>query len=235
MVTDGSTCGWFRAARYGSAGIEGDHGATFGVVAGDFNADGRTDFYVANDLSENLLWLNQGGGRFVDDALFAGAAVNADGRAEASMGVTAADFDGDGDTDLFMTHLIKETNTLYINDGQGWFTDGSAITGIAFSSIPYTGFGTGWIDVDNDGDLDLFSANGEVSLCQPENPLLVTVSCCVLRQFATFLECFLPPIRATTASTGGPRGQIGDKQPRSRCSGTGNHSRLSTGVMVGSR
>ena len=80
------------------------------------------------------------------------------------MGVTAADFDGDGDTDLFMTHLIKETNTLYINDGQGWFTDGSAITGIAFSSIPYTGFGTGWIDVDNDGDLDLFSANGEVSL-----------------------------------------------------------------------
>ena len=164
MVTDGSTCGWFRAARYGSAGIEGDHGAAFGVVAGDFNADGRTDFYVANDLSENLLWLNQGDGRFVDDALFAGAAVNADGRAEASMGVTAADFDGDGDTDLFMTHLIKETNTLYINDGQGWFTDGSAITGIAFSSIPYTGFGTGWIDVDNDGDLDLFSANGEVSL-----------------------------------------------------------------------
>ena len=147
-----------------SAGIEGDHGAAFGVVAGDFNADGRTDFYVANDLSENLLWLNQGDGRFVDDALFAGAAVNADGRAEASMGVTAADFDGDGDTDLFMTHLIKETNTLYINDGQGWFTDGSAITGIAFSSIPYTGFGTGWIDVDNDGDLDLFSANGEVSL-----------------------------------------------------------------------
>ena len=51
MVTDGLTCGWFRAARYGSAGIEGDHGAAFGVVAGNFNADGRTDFYVANDLS----------------------------------------------------------------------------------------------------------------------------------------------------------------------------------------
>jgi hypothetical protein len=148
------------------AGIEGAHGGGLGVVAHDFNADGRTDFYVANDQTDNLLWLNQGNGRFVNDALFAGAAVNLDGLPEASMGVNAADFDGDGDADLFMTHLNGETNTLYVNDGQGWFTDSSAITGVAISSIPYTGFGTGWIDVDNDGDLDLFSANGAVKLIE---------------------------------------------------------------------
>jgi hypothetical protein len=144
------------------AGIEAGRGAGLGVVAQDFDADGRTDFYVANDMNENLLWLNQGSGRFVNDALFAGAAVNANGLAEGSMGVNAKDFDGDGDADLFMTHLAGESNTLFVNDGQGWFTDGSAVTGVAYSSIPYTGFGSGWIDFDNDGDLDLFSANGAI-------------------------------------------------------------------------
>ena len=138
-------------------------GNGLGVVARDFNGDGKTDFYVANDATENFLWLNQGMGRFVDDALFAGAALNVDGLPEASMGVVAEDFDGDGDMDLFMTHLDRQSNTLYVNDGKGWFTDNSTITGIAVASIPFTGFGTGWIDIDNDGDLDLFSANGGVS------------------------------------------------------------------------
>ena len=138
-------------------------GNGLGVVARDFNNDGMTDFYVANDASENFLWLNQGAGRFVDDALFAGAALNVDGLPEASMGVAAEDFDLDGDMDLFMTHLKRQSNTLYVNNGNGWFTDNSNITGVAVASIPFTGFGAGWIDIDNDGDLDLFTANGEVS------------------------------------------------------------------------
>ena len=79
------------------------------------------------------------------------------------MGVAASDFDHDGDVDLFLTHLITETNTLYVNDGNGTFTDASTRTRIAASSMKFTGFGTGWIDVDNDGSLDLFSANGAVS------------------------------------------------------------------------
>jgi len=88
--------------------------------------------------------------------------VNKDGMAEASMGVDAADFDGDGDVDLFMTHLRQETNTLYVNDGQGWFEDRSIAMGLASDSFNYTGFGTAWFDYNNDGWLDLLSVNGAV-------------------------------------------------------------------------
>ena len=145
-----------------ASGIARARGAGLGVIAEDFNGDGETDFYVANDGGENRLWLNQGDGTFADNALLAGAAINLNGKAEASMGVAAADFDADCDVDLFMTHLAMETNTLYVNDGGGWFTDLSNLTGIAGGSLPFTGFGTAWFDADNNGDLDLFSANGAV-------------------------------------------------------------------------
>ena len=79
------------------------------------------------------------------------------------MGVAAADHDGDGDLDLFMTHLDRQTNTLYENDGQGWFTDRTGGSVLGASSFSYTGFGTAWFDYDNDGWLDLFSANGAVT------------------------------------------------------------------------
>ena len=82
------------------------------------------------------------------------------------MGVDAADFDGDGDQDLFMTHVIRETNTLYVNDGNGWFEDQTVIMGLANPSFSYTGFGTAWFDYDNDGWLDLFIANGSVSMLE---------------------------------------------------------------------
>ena len=135
-----------------------------GVIADDFDADGHVDFYVANDGTDNLLWINDGAGRFTDTALRAGAAVNGAGTAEAGMGVTAADFDADGDSDLFLTHDTGETNTLYVNDGHGVFEDRTDIAGVAAGSLASTGFGTGWLDVDNDGDLDLFAANGTVRL-----------------------------------------------------------------------
>lgn len=133
-----------------------------GVVAADFNADGRVDFYVPNDGEENFLWLNRGGGRFEDDGLLAGAAVNVYGSAQASMGVDAADFDHDGDLDLVMTNDIKEGSALYANRGDGWFEDRSRQTGVAAASVALTGFGIGWMDADSDGHLDLFAVNGAV-------------------------------------------------------------------------
>ncbi len=151
-----------------SAGIGANRGTGLGVVADDFDLDGKTDFYVANDMMENTLWRNQGNGRFVNQALLAGVAVNADGLPEASMGIAVADYDDDGDPDLFLTHLTGETNTLYVNDGNGWFTDSTNAANLATSSRPFTGFGTGWADVDNDGHLDLFSANGAVTLIRDQ-------------------------------------------------------------------
>nr|MBS0020343.1 CRTAC1 family protein [Gammaproteobacteria bacterium] len=146
------------------AGISRESGGALGVVTADLNGDGWSDIYVANDGRPNQLWVNQRDGTFEDDALLAGAAVNRDGAAEGSMGVDAADFDGDGDEDLFMTHISDETNTVYVNDGQGWFQDQSAQTGLGAPSQGYTAFGTAWIDYDNDGWLDLFVANGEVKI-----------------------------------------------------------------------
>ena len=150
------------------AGIAATARAGMGVVADDFNGDGRTDFYVANDAEENLLWLNRGNGRFADRALLGGVAVNAYGIAEASMGVVAGDFDEDGDADLFLTHDVKESNTLFVNDGTGWFEDRSNALGVAADSMAHTGFGTGWFDAENDGDLDLFVANGAVRVVEPQ-------------------------------------------------------------------
>ena len=139
-----------------------------GVAARDFDGDGRIDFYVANDAGENFLWLNQGNLRFSDHGLLSGAALNIYGIAEASMGVAVADYDQDGDPDLFITHDVKESNTLYVNDGCGWFDDQSSISGLGASSVPFTGFGVGWIDIDGDGDLDLFSANGAVTIIESQ-------------------------------------------------------------------
>lgn len=133
-----------------------------GVISADFNDDGRIDIYVANDGSPNSLWINQGDLRFVDDAFLAGAAVNADGMTEAGMGVDAGDYNRSGRDDLFVTHMRRESNTLYRNEGNGWFSDVTSASGLGASSLPETGFGTAWLDVDNDGWLDLVVANGAV-------------------------------------------------------------------------
>jgi hypothetical protein len=145
-----------------AAGISKEFGAGFGVVAADYNLDGWIDIYVANDGDPNQLWLNNGDGTFRNEALWAGAAINSTGKAEASMGVDADDFDEDGDDDIFMTHIMEETNTLYVNDGTGLFEDRTASAGLASISLGKTGFGTGWFDFDNDGWLDLLVLNGAV-------------------------------------------------------------------------
>jgi hypothetical protein len=137
---------------------------TLGAIAADLTADGWPDLYVANDGEPNHFWVNRRDGTFTEEAMLAGCAVDGSGAAEASMGVDAGDYDGDGDLDVFLTHLIKETNTLYRNDGRGLFDDHTQAAGLAAPSLPYTSFGTAWFDYDNDGWLDLLVVNGAVTL-----------------------------------------------------------------------
>ena len=147
------------------AALGGSHtGPGLGVVASDVDSDGWPDLFVANDGTANRLWLNQHDGTFLDDGLLAGVALNGQGQAEASMGVDAADFDGDGDEDLFVTHLAGETNTLYVNEGAGLFVDRTTEWGLGAPSLPVTCFGTAWLDADGDGWLDLFTVGGAVRL-----------------------------------------------------------------------
>jgi hypothetical protein len=142
--------------------IGGKFGPALGVSTADFDGDGWLDFYVANDGEPNLLWLNQRDGTFRESALVAGAAVTAEGKAEASMGVDAADADNDGDEDLIMTELTAEGSNLFVNDGSARFRDQSALSGIGPASLPYTGWGTAWFDFDNDGWLDNLAVNGTI-------------------------------------------------------------------------
>ena len=142
--------------------IAREYGAGLGVVSADFNGDGWIDIYVANDGMANQCWINQQDGTFQNEGLISGSAYNENGEAEASMGVDAGDFDGDGDEDLFMTHLTDETNTLYLNDGTAFFEDYTTRSRLAVPSRSYTGFGTSWLDYDNDGWLDILAVNGAV-------------------------------------------------------------------------
>jgi hypothetical protein len=145
-----------------TAGVNAAYGGGLGTVVADFDQDGLPDIYVANDLSANQLWINQGDGTFIDDSLFSGSAVNRHGQPEASMGLAAEDFDNDGDIDLFMAHLLAETNTLFVNQGKGLFQDKTLEHGLATPSWNFTSFGTGWFDYDNDSLLDLLVVNGDV-------------------------------------------------------------------------
>jgi hypothetical protein len=157
------------------SGITREYGPALGVSTADFNGDGWMDVYVANDGRENQLWINKHDGTFENAALLAGVALPVSGKAEASMGVDAGDFDDDGDEDLFVTELTSEGSNLYVNDGTGVFDDRSTPSGLSAPSVPFTGFGTAWFDFDNDGHLDLLSVNGTVqiieTLRQAKDPL----------------------------------------------------------------
>lgn len=158
-----------------SSGVARAFGPALGSIAADFNGDLWLDLFVTNDEQENELWINQRDGTFQNTALLAGAALGASGERKANMGVDAGDFDADGDEDLFVTELISQGSSLWVNDGTGTFEEQSARLGIRGPSLPYTGFGTAWLDVDNDGWLDLLAVNGDVnqnvkSLARKDDP-----------------------------------------------------------------
>jgi len=133
-----------------------------GVACADFNRDGRMDLYVANDQNPNILWINKENLRFEDQALLAGAAYNGEGKALSGMGIAVGDIDNHGSDDILVTNLMGKTNSLFRNEGKGFFHDATAEFGLAAPSLPYTGFGVSWIDYDNDGFLDLYAVNGAV-------------------------------------------------------------------------
>ncbi len=149
-----------------TSGITRAFGGALGVVATDVNGDGWLDLYVANDMMPNQLWINQTSAgdavTFANQALLAGCALNSEGQAESGMGVDAADVDGDGDEDLFVSHLTRQTNTFYRSDGTGSFWDASLRSGLGSPSWSFTGFGTAFLDLENDGWLDLVVVNGAV-------------------------------------------------------------------------
>jgi hypothetical protein len=148
------------------SGITAATGSGLGVASADFNGDGRLDFYIANDGMANQLWLNRGDGVFEDDALLAGVAFNADGQPEGSMGLAIGDPDDDGDADIFISNIAGETHAFYENLGGARFDDRRLPAGLASATHGYTGFGTDWFDYDNDGRLDLFVANGGVTILE---------------------------------------------------------------------
>ena len=144
-----------------SAGLDKAYGNGLGVVCADFNNDGRIDIYVANDGMPNQLWINQGTGEFKDEAMIRGCAVNSMGVPRAGMGVAAVDIWQRGQLDLFITHLVGEGNGLFTNTN-GYFVDLLSPKGPGARSLPFTGFGVGFADFNNDGELDLYVANGRV-------------------------------------------------------------------------
>ncbi len=146
-----------------AAGIAAVATKGLGVVSADFNADGHPDLFVANDGEKNDLWINRDDGTFENRAVAMGMAFNAFGKPEASMGIALGDVDGDLQLDVFLTHLARETNTIYRSLGAVGMQDHTALSGLGPDSLPFTGFGTGFADIDHDGDLDLLVANGRVT------------------------------------------------------------------------
>ncbi|MEW6755584.1 MAG: CRTAC1 family protein, partial [Candidatus Latescibacterota bacterium] len=144
------------------AGLWRPDGKGMGMTCGDYDNDGDVDLFVANDQTENYLFQNDGDGTFAEVGLMAGVAYDRDGRTQSGMGADFGDYDNDGDLDLFMTDYQAESSALYENEGNGFFTDRAFAAGLAIPSLPWVKWGTFFLDWDNDGDRDLFAANGHV-------------------------------------------------------------------------
>jgi hypothetical protein len=143
------------------AGIIDTVGKGLGVVPFDFDSDGDIDLHVANDATPNQLWRNEGDGTFREVGLLTGIAYSEDGRSEAGMGTDAGDYDGDGLQDLLVANLDYETNSVLRNLG-GMFLHMAYPSGMGAMALGQVGFGINWLDADNDGNLDVFVANGHI-------------------------------------------------------------------------
>jgi hypothetical protein len=141
-------------------GISDNPGKSWGVVATDINNDGWLDLFVANDTTANFLFANREGKRFEEIGFTSGVAYGEGGKARSGMGVDSADFDQDGWMDLFVTNLNHELYAFYLNKHDESFDDAAGRMGIASASKLMSGWGLKFFDYDNDGNLDLFIANG---------------------------------------------------------------------------
>lgn len=148
------------------AGLRGidqsNQGKGFGAMFSDVDLDGDQDLFVANDGTMNRFYLNQGDGVFQDQSLLSGLGFNASGAAESGMGLDLGDANGDGLLDLVVTNYSFETNTLYLNRGQGLWEDATVNSGLVGPTYQPVGWGVRFFDVDNDKDQDLAIANGHV-------------------------------------------------------------------------
>src|ERR1700692_2949503 len=143
-----------------ASGIANYPGKAWGVVAADVNNEGRLDLFVGNDTVPNFLFMNRANGKFEETATAAGVAYSADGRARSGMGVDSADFNQDGWMDLFVANIDREMFSIYQNNHDETFDDQAGPTGIGSATRLMSGWGLKFFDYDNDGNLDLFRANG---------------------------------------------------------------------------
>ncbi len=137
-----------------------EHG--LGLVFADLDEDGTLDIYVANDSGPNFFFRGLGEGRFEEIAWLAGIATQSEGRFQAGMGVAVGDANGDLRPDIFLTNFARDHNTLHLNQGEGFFSDDSYPSGLGSESWPYMGWGTRFVDLDQDTDRDLYIANGHI-------------------------------------------------------------------------
>jgi hypothetical protein len=146
-----------------AAGVDDPNGYFgLGVIWSDFNHTGRPDIYVANDSTPNFLYRNDGHGKFTEIGLESGTAVSADGSEQGSMGVTVGDYDHSGRFSIYVTNFADENNALYKNNGNDDFSDVSYDAGVGLPSLPWVKWGDAFVDLDNDGWVDLISVNGQV-------------------------------------------------------------------------
>jgi enediyne biosynthesis protein E4 len=146
-----------------SAGVSDPNGYYgMGVLWADFNNTGRPDIYIANDSTPKFLYKNEGNGKFKEIGLESGTAVSEDGSEQASMGIAVGDYLHNGRPSLYVTNFQDENDLLFRNDGNWNFTDVSYASGVALSSLPWVKWGTAFVDLDNDGWVDLMTVSGHV-------------------------------------------------------------------------
>jgi hypothetical protein len=144
------------------SGIGLHAGTGMGIVGCDFDNDGDTDIFVLNDVAANFFFVNDGTGKFEEAGLATGTAYNGNGDATGSMGVDCGDYDNDGWLDLMMTTYQNELPVLYRNLGNGTFEDVTIAAHAGDGAYPYVNWGVGLVDFENDGDKDIFLANGHL-------------------------------------------------------------------------
>jgi enediyne biosynthesis protein E4 len=144
------------------AGVGAANGKGLGVAFADYDRDGFTDVYVANDSVQSFLFRNNGAGAFAEEGLLAGVGFNEEGKTFAGMGVDFADYDNDGLFDIVVTDLSNERYRLFRHNGDGTFRDATDVSGVGGVTLPFSGWSTRFIDYDNDGWKDLFVAQGHV-------------------------------------------------------------------------